>query len=383
MAYVTRVLITGARAPVALHLARLFHAAGHSVLLADTHRFPISRGTRIAGYERLPPPRGNVATYGEAVERLVRDEGIELVIPTCEEVFFLAAARDLHRATIPLFAPPLKTLAQAHHKGAFARLATGLGADPPRTDVIESAAELRAVGDLRERVLKPAWSRFASRVLVRPDVDALPQVLPTAADPWVVQDYLPGEEICSFGVARGGRLLAFSAYRPLHRAGVGAGIAFEPVKDATAERFAAGFAARTGWTGQLSFDFRRDGEQRLHVIECNPRAVSGLHFFAARDGLPGVYLGGGAAEASDRRAMTLPLALLAYGLPQAMRERAVGAWWTDFRRVGNIMAFPGDRSLLGGQLLALGEIALLALRTGKTLQQAATHDIEWNGEALG
>ena len=42
------VLITGARAPVALHLARELHVAGRRVLLADTLRFPMSRATRTA-----------------------------------------------------------------------------------------------------------------------------------------------------------------------------------------------------------------------------------------------------------------------------------------------------------------------------------------------
>ena len=379
----TNVLITGARAPVALHLARLFHAAGHRVVLADTHRFPVSRGTRAADYLRLPSPRGNVAAYGEAVEIVVRERGIDVVIPTCEEVFFLAAARDLHGRAIPLFAPGFDTLARAHHKGNFAQSAPGLGADPPRTDLVCSSLELAAVEDAGERVLKPAWSRFASRVLIRASAAARSAVVPSAADPWVVQDFLPGEEICGYGVAVGGRLVAFAAYRPLYRAGLGAGVAVAPADDAAASAFAAGFAARSGWTGQLSFDFRCDAEGVLHVIECNPRAVSGVHFFARHDGLPGAILRGEAATPSDRRAMTVPLALLAYGLPQAIRRGELRRWWSDYRGMANILAFPGDRSRAGAQWLATAEIALLALRTGKSLQQAATHDIEWNGEALG
>jgi hypothetical protein len=378
----TGVLITGARAPVALHLARLFHAAGHRVLLADTHRFPLSRHTRRAEYHRLPAPRGNVAAYGQAVEALVADHRIDLVIPTCEEVFFLAASRDLHGRAIPLFAPPMATLALAHHKARFAQLAAGLDSAPPATDLVTSPHELGAVREPAQRVLKPAWSRFAGRVVVRPTADQLARIVPTSADPWVVQDYLPGEEICGYGVARDGRLLAFAAYRPLHRAGLGAGVAFEPAADEAAHGFAAAFAARTAWTGQLSFDFRRAADGHLHAIECNPRATSGLHFFAPADDLPGAILAGAAASASDLRAMTVPLALLIYGLVPALRRGEFSSWWGDFRRSGNVLAFAGDRSFAAAQMLAVGEIAALALRTGKTMQQAATHDIEWNGEDL-
>lgn len=379
----TNLLVTGARAPVALHLARLFTTAGHRVWLADTHRYPLARATRFAqGYLRLPSPRGNVAAYGRAVEAAIATHGIDLVIPTCEEVFFLAAARDLHGRAIPVFAPGFDTLARAHHKATFAAAAAGLGADPPRTDLVTSPAELAAIADAGERVLKPAWSRFASRVLIRPTPQRLAALRPTPADPWLVQDHLPGDEICSYAVARDGELVAFAAYRPLHRAGLGAGIAFEPVEDAAARRFTAGYARRQRWTGQLSFDYRRDAAGTLHVLECNPRATSGLHFFGPGDGLPAAILAGAPAVPSDLRPMTAPLALLVYGLPAALRRGTVSGWWADYRRMADILAFPGDRSFAGAQLLALAEIALLAARRGKTLQQAATDDIEWNGESL-
>jgi hypothetical protein len=50
--------------------------------------------------------------------------------------------------------------------------------------------------------------------------------------------------------------------------------------------------------------------------------------------------------------------------------------------MADILRYPGDRSFAGAQLLALAEIALLATRRRKTLQQASTDDIEWNGEPL-
>jgi predicted ATP-grasp superfamily ATP-dependent carboligase len=381
---VSNLLVTGARAPVALHLARLFAAAGHRVWLADTHRFPLARATRFAeGYVRLPSPQHDVAAYGRAVEAAVAAYGIDLVVPTCEEIFFLAAARDLHGSEFRLFAPPFETLAQAHHKADFAAQAMGLGADPPRTHLVSSVEELAAISDAAERVLKPAWSRFASRVLVRPTSQQLAALHPTPADPWLVQDYLPGEEICCYAVACDGGLLAFAAYRPLHRAGLGAGIAFEPVEDHAARQFVAGYALRQRWTGQISFDFRRDAHGALHVLECNPRATSGLHFFASEDGLPGTILAGTPATPTDLRPMTVPLALLLYGLPAAVRQGSVPAWWADFRSMGSILAYPGDRSFTGAQLLALVEIAMIAVRYRRTLQQAATFDIEWNGGPLG
>ena len=101
---------------------------------------------------------------------------------------------------------------------------------------------------------------------------------PTPADPWVAQSYLPGEEISAYAAARAGRLLALQSYRPTYRVGHGAAVAFEAVDAPAVQRFVSGLVARLNWTGQISFDFRRDETGELHVIECNPRVWGSLMY---------------------------------------------------------------------------------------------------------
>jgi hypothetical protein len=378
------VLITGARAPVALHWARLLYGAGHRVILADSPRFPMSRPTRCkSGYLRLPAPRGNIVAYARAVEAAVRDSGCDLIVPTCEEIFFLAAARDLHGAAIPLHAPPFAVLAKVHDKHSFSQIACGFGADPPKTTLLLDREDVRRLtGSSGDLVFKPVWSRFAERVLILPAREELQALRPTATDPWIAQEYLPGEELCCWALARQGVVVALQAYCPLYRAGRGASLAFAPVENDTIRSFIAGFAKQLGWTGQLSFDFRHDAAGRLSAIECNPRATSGLHFFGSDDGLTAALLDGAPAAPTLAGAMTLPLAMLIYGLPSALRQGAVGKWFRDFRAMSDISSWPGDRPLIGAQLLALAEIGLLAFSKGVGLKAAATADIEWNGEPL-
>ena len=223
---------------------------------------------------------------------------------------------------IPLFAPHFDLLAKVHNKADFAELATGLGADPPPTWRLVSREDLsRLSRPTEELVLKPAWSRFGSRVLIRPSRIAIEGLCPTAADPWVAQAYLPGEEISAYAVAVNGRLAAFQSYRPTYRVGHGAGVAFEPMDAPVARQFADGLVSRLNWTGQISFDFRRDERGELRVIECNPRTTSGVHYFGPVDGLDKSILEGRAVRASLTAPMTLPLAMLAYGLPYAIRHR--------------------------------------------------------------
>ena len=378
------VLVTGARAPAALHLARIFHSAGHRVILADTFRYPMSRATRMKdAYAQLPSPRQSFSDYGAAVAALVAREAPDLIVPTCEEVFYLAAVRDISGIDIPLFAPHFDLLAKVHNKADFAELATGLGADPPPTTRLLARDDLSSLPQPSEAlVFKAAWSRFGSRVLIRPSRAAVEQLRPTAADPWVAQAYLPGEEISAYAVAVAGRLVAFQSYKPTYRVGQGAGVAFAPVGDAIARQFVDGLVARLSWTGQISFDFRRDERGELHVIECNPRATSGVHYFGPGDGLDQSILGGRFARASSTAPMTLPLAMLAYGLPYAISHHGLAQWRRDFAGMQDISAWPGDRGLLLAQLRALGEIAIRALRNGTGLVEASVRDIEWDGEQL-
>ena len=378
------VLVTGARAPAALHLARIFHGAGHRVVLADTFRFPMSRATRMKdAYAQLPSPRQSFSDYCAAVAALVEREAPDVIVPTCEEVFFLAAVRDIKGIDIPLFAPHFNRLAKVHNKADFAELAMGLGADPPPTTRILSREDLSRLPQPSEQsVLKPAWSRFGSRVLIRPSRPVLDALRPTVADPWVAQAYLPGEEISAYAVAVDGRLAAFQSYKPTYRVGQGAGVAFAPSDDPVARQFVDGLVARLNWTGQISFDFRRDAQGALHVIECNPRTTSGVHYFGAADGLDQAILEGYAARASSTAPMTLPLAMLAYGLPFAIRHRGFAQWRRDFAGMQDISAWPGDRGLLLSQLRALGEIAVRALRNRTGLVEASVRDIEWDGEPL-
>ncbi len=380
----TSFLVTGARAPVALHWARLLHAAGHRVVLADSQRFPIASATRCkADYVRLPSPRGRLGDYACAVEEVVRRERCDLVIPTCEEVFFLAAARDLLDARIELFAPSFEQLAHVHDKYSFSIMAAEYGMAPTETLLLENREEVAGLIERAgEFVFKPVWSRFGERTLVRPTAAALQRLEPTAADPWVAQSFLPGEEFCTWAMAIDGRLQALQSYRPLYRAGLGAAVAIEPAQDEAIPDFVARFVAGTGWSGQVSFDFRRDEDGMMRAIECNPRATSGLHFFTSGDGLPDALAGNAVATASSSARYTLPLAMFFYGLPYALRHAGLRQWAEDTRDMHDLMQWPGDRDMRVPQLVALAEIALLALRGSKSLKAASTDDIEWNGEEL-
>jgi hypothetical protein len=60
-------------------------------------------------------------------------------------------------------------------------------------------------------------------------------------------------------------------------------VAFERVEVPAVDRWVETFAARSGWSGALSFDFVRDVTGRPWAVECNPRFNSGVHFVEPAD----------------------------------------------------------------------------------------------------
>jgi hypothetical protein len=380
---VMRILITGARAPVALHLTRCLAYAGHSVVLADSLRFPLARASRFAqAFAPLPPAHTSPKAYAAAVTEVVERHGIELILPTCEEVFYLAAARDLFGYSLPLLAPPFDRLAEVHNKYRFCQISQGFGADAAETRLLTSSDGARTFRSPADWVFKPVWSRFGDRVRVQPET--LDDLCPTPDDPWIAQRYLPGEELCVYAVAHHGQVSALQAYRPLYRAGrgIGAGVMVAPVPEPVIDQFVTGFVRHMNWTGQISFDFRRDGSGKIHVLECNPRATSGAHFFRPEDNLANALIEGHPATAGGDQPMGVPLAMLIYGLPDSLRRGQFGPWWRDFTAMNHLLEHASDRSTRPWQVLALIEATVRAVRSGQGLKAAATADIEWNGAPL-
>ena len=112
-----RILLTGGRAPVALDLARLFRAAGHTVFMAESREPTLSQSCRaIERHFRVPMPNRDVEAYGRALGAIAREQAIDLLIPTCEEIFHVSRARAHLPASCRLPVEPIETLRPIHNK---------------------------------------------------------------------------------------------------------------------------------------------------------------------------------------------------------------------------------------------------------------------------
>lgn len=373
------ILVTGARAPIAADIVRALVEAGHQVWTADSLRFPVGRfapGAR--GYVQLPPPRQDFLSFSRKLVAACRQFGIEHIIPTSEEVFWLAAV-DLPAGCRGFF-PSRAVLGQLHNKAEFAALAESLGYGAGHSEVLRTRAELDAFArdfKIDQYVLKPVYSRFASEVVVHPTPAGIAHIQPSGDAPWLAQRRAVGREVCTYNIALEGELILHAAYQPRFRAGKGAGIYFQPVASGALRNMAADFAKATGATGQLSFDVIED-KRGLVALECNPRGTSGAHLAAQNLRRFGKALvGQEAAGAELFQPAMLSVPMLMYHPSLLMHRNGREAW----NAASDAMAASGIP--LWAQGLAMAEMLARAAAAGKGALAGTTHDIEWNGEEIG
>ena len=378
-----RVLLTGARAPIALDLARQFAAAGWQVHCADSQPAHATRASHaVHQHHRVPPPRQQPQAFIAALVQLCRQQAIDLLLPTCEEVFYLAHGKQQFPPSTRVACMALPLLRQLHSKWEFIGLAAAAGLRVPDSQRVLTLEQARQWAGSRPLVLKPEFSRFG--VEVRLYRDGLPAPAPALdGRPWVAQQLLDGQEICSYAVAERGRLLAHAAYRPGWRMARSASYYFDAVNIADIQAQTAALVAALGYSGQIAFDWIVDTHGQATVIECNPRGTSAIHLFAGSDALVQALLGNGqhCRGPSAQAAMLAPMMWL-HGAPSALLSGQWQRWRQDYRRAADVLARGDDRAPRWQVLRDLGHYARHARHHRGNLRAASTADIEWDGQPL-
>lgn len=448
------ILITGGRAPVALELARQLHGVGHQVYAADSISRYLCRASRaVKEAAVLPPPRQQPQAFVETLESLLVRWQIDLLIPTCEEIFHIARERERLQRHCRVLAPELDLLHQLHHKGEFIRLAEQLGLQVPDTEVITSveawrSAEALGMGrrgltqqtnatketdeieEIKETVeielaehtdpanpkgniddhcksagsglvFKPAYSRFASRVILPSSAGAprkrqfadralreaaWAQISPSS--PWIAQEYIQGTAWCTYSVAYEGNVVAHANYECRYRTGeAGASVHFRQAEHPEAYAWVQQFISGLGYSGQISFDFIQEEDGTLYPLECNPRATSGIHLFTAKDGLAAALTDperllqtGRTVTPTPGVAAMISLAMLGCGLKNNRSSQDWRTWMTALRGARDVIWHREDRGPAVEQLRMVYQAWRRSRQLGITVTEALTQDIEWNGE---
>ena len=84
--YMVRVMISCGRAPASVHLAKLFHLAGHEVYIIDANRFHFGRyRSWVKKTVKHPPPKQKPNEFKEWLVDFVNQEKIDIIIPVYEK----------------------------------------------------------------------------------------------------------------------------------------------------------------------------------------------------------------------------------------------------------------------------------------------------------
>ncbi len=367
-----RVLLTGARTAVALEVARALRRAGHTVFVAETFpRYVTAFSNCVDGAFALPPPRLEPAAFLDRLLDLVRAHRITRLIPTGEEVFYVARGRQRLSEECEVFCDALSALEALHDKLRFQRLAAAVG-PVPMSWPVETREHIEVL--LREQgalVLKQVHSRFGRGVmLVRQ-----PRDLPPGR--WLAQELIRGHEICSLALARGGRLVAHVCYEPRFRLPLGPGYCFVPLAHAGAEGWARAFIERNALTGAVAFDFIESDDGTLYPLECNPRLTSGVHLFPRDGSLAAALLGQRDCFPSPHRAAMLGAAMLGHALPRLRSLAQLGAWLRAFATARDVFWDRRDPRPALHMFASGRHLHALRKEHGLSLAAAATFYTEW------
>ncbi len=378
-----RVLITGARAPAALELIRRLAIAGYIVYAADSVHFPLSRASRyLTNYFLLPEPIKNAAIFAEKLAEIIQQHGIDILIPTCEEVFFISRYRNQLAQHSRVFCTDFPLLRQLHDKYQFTQLAAQCQMPVPTTIQLTSQTQLMTLSaQANAYVFKPVFSRFAAHTLIRPSLEKLGKIQPSAMMPWVAQTYIAGQEYCTYSIAVNGVLQAHVTYLPRYRVGLGSSIYFQSVQHPRIYAAIAQLVHSCNYTGQIGFDCIENTDGEIFFLECNPRATSGIHCLPQETDWSALFLGAAKPFINTGPSRMISAAMLLFAAKYVFSKEG-WQFLKDFYTTQDVISNKQDKYPALYQICSLAEIIGRALRHGVSLKDAATADIEWNGQAL-
>jgi hypothetical protein len=283
-----RLLITSSRMPFALDAIRKLGSRGHDVFACDSYAAaPGSHSKYLKGHFTTASASADPEAFVADVAGFAADNGVELIVPIFEEVFYLAAQHGRVSEGARLYAPPFKTLAQVHDKGTFQELCEKLGLRTPQTVLAHSPDELReAIARFPRYFGRAAFSRGGVGLLTNtgplaghlsPD-----DAHPTEANPWLVQEFVDGPMHCTYSCIHGGAVASHMSYRAPRQWEHSTGIQFLSVDPADTLPTVEKLAAELEWDGQMSLDFVDSGDG-LVMIECNPRPTDGVLLMTAEE----------------------------------------------------------------------------------------------------
>ena len=339
-------LITGARAPVALELARNLAKGGHVVYMADSLLFPLAKHSKFVKKTfRITGPRKSLKQFKSDLENILCKHRIEFLIPTCEEVFYVSSIKSALEVYTKVFCPEFNLIKILHSKYQVYAAAKNSGFCNPNTQIL-TGDELISRKQYTGKVIKREFCRFGTDILIEPTFN---EVLNFVGDKlngkFVIQDKVEGIEHCAYIIANEGNILFESIYKPKYRIQAAAAIYFEPSMNECISKAIRKFCKNNNITGQIGFDVIVNNKG-VFLLECNPRATSGIHLLSSTV-LSEAFFGDikfSEHHFNQSKPKMIKLAMLLIGLPFALKNSQLKQFISDYQMASDIISIKNDNS---------------------------------------
>ena len=311
------ILVSGGKMTKALQLSRSFRQAGHRVILVEGAKYWFTGHRFSRAVDRFyTVPKPDSPAYANALLEIVKRERVDLYVPVCSP---LASLYD--SLAIPLLSPHCDvmhvdpaSIQRLDDKFQFSQSAAKLDLAVPKSFLITDPEDIVRFDFSRERRSYIVKS-IAYDSVRRLDLTRLPartadetarfvRSLPISkSNPWVMQEFIPGQEFCTHGTFRDGELRVHCCCESS-----AVQVNYQNVEKPAIEAWVKTFAAGLGMTGQASFDFiEADDDGTVYAIECNPRTHSAITMFYDDPRLAAAYV--------DRTPLEAPVRPLPTGRP--------------------------------------------------------------------
>jgi len=292
------IMVNSGRMTKSLVLLRKMKEAGHRVILVEEHSYWFCANrwsSAVDAFYRITGPLEDLNQYTNDLINVIKREGVDhyiLVSHAGSTIEDGIAKKEIskHCEVFQFDEDTCKTLHEKHH---FISKAEELGFKVPESYYITS----------HDQVLKHDFSRHPDRKYILKCIGLDPQddhtrsnmtTLPFATksdtekyvrsqrisekNPWVLQQFITGEEYCTHATVRNGQVRAFVAC-PSSELLVNYYVSDKPKM----LQFTQKFAEKMNLTGQLAFDFMEDEQGEIWPIECNPRTHTAITLFHDSD----------------------------------------------------------------------------------------------------
>ena len=296
-----RILITGGKMTKALQLARLFHQAGHTVFLVETHKYWLS-GHRFSNavqrFYTVPAPKQGADGFCQGLLEIVKRENIDVFIPVTSPVesYYCSLAKPMLSPHCDVIHFDVAVTELLDNKYSFIKKAESIGLSVPQSFLItdpQQVLDFDFAADGRRYILKSIPYDSVHRLDLtrlplpsRAELEAFVSQLPISPEkPWIMQEFIRGQEFCTHSTVRNGvvRVHCCSASSPFQ-------VNYQQIDNPEIYRWVQKFVGELKLTGQVSFDFIQAPDGQVYPLECNPRIHSAITMYYNHPGVAEAYL---------------------------------------------------------------------------------------------